>query len=86
MKREEKLLTAKQVSEMIALSVSAIYAGRAGTDKLKRFNLQPDKCKRAIIRFLHSDVQRWIARQTQTETHAPITNKPLRQRHLRLVK
>lgn len=43
MKKAEKLLTVKQVSEMIALSISTIYAGRAGTDKLKRFNLQPDE-------------------------------------------
>lgn len=69
---------------MIALSVSTIYAGKAKTSELKRFNLQPDKRKRAIIQFKFSDVQRWIARQTQIETHAP--TEPQIQRQLRLVK
>jgi len=84
MKKAEKLLTVKQVSEMIALSISTIYAGRAGTDKLKRFNLQPDERKRPIIRFKFSDVQNWIARQTEIKTHAPTA--PQIQRQLRLVK
>lgn len=66
---EDKLLTVRQVSELIGFSISTVYSGECGTNELVRIKFRQAGKARPAIRFSYLNVQGWIAKH-KTEAEA----------------
>ena len=93
MRKEDRLLTIEEVSQLVGLSVTTIRNKRCQTNELIRIELKDEGSKKATLRFSHNDVQAWIEKRTQAaqQRRAATVRKRPNQRtqtssNLRLVK
>lgn len=72
---DDKLLTVREVSELIGFSTSVIYAGNCETHKLPKIEIWAEGRARPAIRFSYLDVMEWIAsHRAQAKTRQKLLN------------
>ena len=87
MRKEDRLLTIEEVSQLVGLSVTTIRNQRCQTNELIRIELKDEGSKKVTLRFSHNDVQAWIEKRTQAATARKRPNQRTQNKsNLRLVK